>query len=306
MTRLRIGSVCCFLTALLLSLLTGCGGNQEAPQAPAPEIVARWKGAVLEKDVFLSRFAKANYREVVQYLEQEGLNAIMALEAAETGVGFTHAELADYVQKLEEAYGPGGLQDYLSSSGLTHSDWLNQAKADLTRAKLIEINVTEMVKVGEDELRPYFDEHSSEFEEPKRVRARQILVKNEETARQILRLLNQKRKGFESLAREHSVAPEAAEGGDLGWVKKGDLPEELEGPIFKLDEGKYSKVVETSYGYHIFSVDEIRQPGLPEFDEVKDEVREALFERKAEIQYDKWISELKEKWKLQTFPDDIL
>jgi len=289
---------------LLAAIGTGC--TSEKPAAKPPRLVAQFGSRVITRDEFLSGFAKANYREARAYLEDMALQKVIMQEAKRSGISFTHAELANYVQELKKAYGSGHFDEYLSQSGLSYAEWLNQAKSDLIRSNLIDANVTEKVKVSDDEMSEYYANHSSDFRVPRRVKARQVLVQNGETAKQILRLLSRRKRSFESLAAEYSVAPEAAQGGDLGWVKRGDLPVELQTPIFELSEGENSKVVHTSFGYHIFKVDKIKESRIPPFDEVKDKVRAKVFAQKAKVRYDEWVKELKRKWKFKLFPEEIL
>ncbi len=291
---------------LMVLLCIGTGCSKEKPVAPPRRLVAKFGSQVITRDEFLARFVKASYRQASVYLEEMALQEVMMQEAETSGVEFTHAELAAYVQELKDAYGADHFEQYLSRSGLSYADWLSQAKADLIRSKLIEANVTSKVEVSEAELKNYYDEGSSEFEEPRRVRARQILVENSETANQLLRLLSRRKRSFESLAAEYSAAPEAAQGGDLGWVRKDDLPPEMETPIFSLSEGKRSKVIHTSFGYHIFQVDKIQEARVGPFAEVKEKVRARVFDSKAKSRYDEWVKELKSKWQLQVFPEEIL
>ncbi|RLC47363.1 MAG: hypothetical protein DRH70_03505 [Candidatus Coatesbacteria bacterium] len=296
-----LGCAACLVFA---AIETGCTGDKQA--AKPLRVVARFDSSVITRDEFLADFAKAHYREARSYLEDMALQKVIMQEAKQSGVSFTPAQLADYVQKLKKSYGPGQFDRYLSRSGFSYAEWLNQAKADLIRSNLIDADVTKKVKVSDDEMSEYYANHGSDFREPRQVKARQILVNNVETAKEILRLLSRRKRSFESLAAEYSVAPEASKGGDLGWVKRGSLPAELQTPIFELSEGKISKVVHTSFGYHIFKVEKIRKSRMAPFDEVKDKVRAKVFARKAKVRYDKWVKELKRKWKLKVFPEEIL
>ncbi|HEY6220564.1 MAG TPA: peptidylprolyl isomerase [Gemmatimonadaceae bacterium] len=69
---------------------------------------------------------------------------------------------------------------------------------------------------------------------------------------------------FERIAKRESMDAATKElGGDLGWRKRGDLPEELErlvfGP-FALKPGDVSSVVESPFGFHILRLDRANPP----------------------------------------------
>jgi len=300
----RLGLPGLLLTLVAVFVGTGCGEEKQA--AASARLVAKFESKVITRDEFLSRFAKANHHQASVYLEELALQDVMMSEAEKAGVEFTHAELADYVQQVKEAYGADNFELYLSRSGLKYADWLSQAKADLIRSKLVDANVAAKVEVSDADLERYYEAHSSEFEELQRVRARQILVKSGETAKEILRLLSKRKRSFESLAAEYSISPEAAQGGDLGWVKRDALPSELETPIFSLSEGTVSDIVQTSFGYHIFKVEKVQNARVPPLKEVKEKVRAKVFDLKALARYEEWVKELKSKWRLQTFPEEIL
>lgn len=61
---------------------------------------------------------------------------------------------------------------------------------------------------------------------------------------------------FAELARKHSQDPgSGAQGGDLGWNRRGAMVKEFDEMMFALPVGRVSPVVETPFGYHIIKVD---------------------------------------------------
>lgn len=64
---------------------------------------------------------------------------------------------------------------------------------------------------------------------------------------------------FDSMARAVSMDPgSAAQGGDLGWNRRGAMVPEFDRMMFALNVGRISPIVETSYGFHIIRVDRVR------------------------------------------------
>ena len=63
---------------------------------------------------------------------------------------------------------------------------------------------------------------------------------------------------FADFARRYSSDATAANGGDLGWSKRGDFVPEFEEALFSLKPGQVSDVVKTQFGYHIIQLLERR------------------------------------------------
>ena len=148
------------------------------------------------------------------------------------------------------------------------------AIAALERLTMGNIDVTEAEIQGAWEALP-----PSKRVRPERIRAAQILVKTEAQAIKIWRSLRFRGK-FDKLAKKHSISPEAADGGDLGWFSRGQLPTVFDDMCFPLKKGYFSHVTASEYGYHLCKVlDREKQRAL-----TLDEVRADL---KHEIQTDK-------------------
>lgn len=110
-------------------------------------------------------------------------------------------------------------------------------------------------------LQEYYDQHQAEFRSGEEVRVRQILVNDEDLANQIVKKL-QAGTPFGDLSAEHSRAPNAKRGGEIGFVSRGDLPKMFEEEIFRLRAGQFSGVLRTDTSFHIFQVDERRPAGM--------------------------------------------
>jgi parvulin-like peptidyl-prolyl isomerase len=122
----------------------------------------------------------------------------------------------------------------------------------------------------------------------KQVRARHILVKagsyataeQKAEAKKHAEALRERAVGgedFAELARKHSEDQITAKnGGDIGFLKKGTMPESFDEALFSTEVGRISEVVETPYGFHVIKPLAIREGDVP-VDEAKRELAEELY-----------------------------
>lgn len=110
------------------------------------------------------------------------------------------------------------------------------------------------------------------------VKLSHILVKTKEEADAILKQLKSG-KNFEELVKEKSLDPESKQkGGDLGYVRKDDLPKGYSDLVFKTAKGSIvaepMKVGEV--GFSVIRLDDKRPVEPPKFEKVKDEIYKAI------------------------------
>lgn len=134
--------------------------------------------------------------------------------------------------------------------------------------------------ISDEEVKARYDKEVSATEPETEVRARHILVKTEEEAKEIIAELD-KGADFAELAKEKSTGPSGKEGGDLGFFGKGRMVPEFDQAVFALKTGEYSKEpVKTQFGFHVIKKEEERQAQPPAFDQVKDQVRQVVLREK--------------------------
>lgn len=86
-----------------------------------------------------------------------------------------------------------------------------------------------------------------------RARARHILVDSEVVADGLKEDI-QGGADFAEVAREHSLCPSSARGGDLGEFGKGQMVKEFEEVVFSAPVGETQGPVKTQFGYHLIEV----------------------------------------------------
>lgn len=123
--------------------------------------------------------------------------------------------------------------------------------------------------VGESDLMAYFELHREDFQEPEKATLQYALFPREpssedeaSTLQEIQEILKDIREGrdFGELAEEYSEDPSSREeGGDLGFLKEGQLEDALEEAIERLDPGEVSEPVRSTLGWHLLKVEEVKK-----------------------------------------------
>ena len=163
------------------------------------------------------------------------------------------------------------------------------------------------VKVADEEARLYYTQHLADYRIPNRVKVAQILFKTagktpaevaaiEKKAQDVL---NQIRGGadFAEMAKKDSEDATAADGGELGWLMRGQA--DFENTAFSLQPGQVSNVVRTDSGIHIIKVEDKQTAHLQTFGEVKGAIIDDLEKQRIADTQEKLASDLVSELKLK-------
>ena len=141
------------------------------------------------------------------------------------------------------------------------------------------------------EIQDYYEANRFVYQQPERIRARQVLLKvaPEATPEQKARAMERAQalrkeidggKDFAEVARASSEDPGTkAAGGDLGWVERGNWEPALANAAFALNAGEVTQPVETKFGIHLVKVEEKKPAQDKKLEEVQDEIATTLFKR---------------------------
>ena len=85
---------------------------------------------------------------------------------------------------------------------------------------------------------------------------------------------------FADLAKKNSEDSSAQNGGEIGWIVRGQTVKEFEDAAFSMKPGQVSDLIKTIYGFHIVNVEDKQIAHLQSPEEVKDQVRTNLEKQK--------------------------
>jgi len=242
------------------------------------------------------RKQRAEINKIVldQVIEQR----LILQEARRLGAEATTQQLDEAMTGIKRNFPtPAEFEMALAQRGLTEA-----ALRDRLRTTITVQNIAAKVSaatVTEAEIQKQFQANRAQYDKPEQVHVRHILVESDAEARFALARLNRGEK-FEDLARQLSKDPGSKEqGGDLGFVSKGQLVPEFERAAFALQRpGELSPVVKTQYGYHViqFVARTAAQPAVLET--VRNQIRRELLGKKQEADFQAWVKQLKVKAKI--------
>jgi peptidyl-prolyl cis-trans isomerase C len=129
--------------------------------------------------------------------------------------------------------------------------------------------------VSEDSVKETYREN---YKPQEQVHVRHILVDTEEEAKDIAERL---KKGDDFSALAKGKSKDKTEGGDLGFITRGQTVKPFEDAAFGLAEGEISEPVQSQFGWHIIKLEEKRDQPAPSLDQVKDPIVAQLAQQKA-------------------------
>lgn len=203
--------------------------------------------------------------QVVRNLIDERLQA---QEAERLDIKVTEAQVQTAMDDIakQNNMSRAQFQRLLESRGIMSESMMSQIRAQIVWQALIARRIRPSAQVSQDEVN----------DAVQRIRANRGSVmwelseiflrvdnpgQDEEVRRNAERLLEQLRANadFRLLAREFSQSATAARNGEVGWIRKGQMSEEIDAAVELLRPGQISRPIRTLSGYHIIWLKNQRQ-----------------------------------------------
>lgn len=193
-----------------------------------------------------------------------------------------------------------------------------EVKKDLGRdmgyRRLFEAQSAGKADVTDEEAKTFYDSNITQFETPEQVRASHILVMTESqdpnadpnqvkaaAKTKAEGLLKQVKDGgdFAAIAKDNSDCPSKAQGGDLGFFRRGQMVKEFEDAAFGMKVGQTSDLVQTKFGYHIIRVTDHNDASVTPFEKAKADIVTDLSDKKKSAIVREYIKSLRDKAKVE-------
>jgi len=203
-------------------------------------------------------------------------------------------EKAEAIEKNLDAFVKGAVEEVGSVYKfyeLAHKQGINplkkraELKEDLLIEEIMRDNVYRKIVVTPKGIKRYYQEHTDEFTREGSLSFRHILLmfsryETKEDAKSAAEdILNRLKSGeeFGDLAKEYSRGPHSDEGGLWETDEVKDFRKDLVAKISNLKEGEISPIIDSSFGHHIFKIEEIIPTQTLSFQQAQNEIRNMLF-----------------------------
>jgi len=256
----------------VVAIIAGLAMSAAAFAAPAPAKVATVNGIAISK-AHVDVIVKAQIQQGIP--DSKELRAtitdrlieleVLAQEAGKKGLGKSPELKAQLEIQRMQALANAFAQDYLKTHPVSDA----------------------VAKAEYDKLRSESDE--------KDYKARHILLDTEDEAKGIIAKLKNGEK-FEELAKASKDAGTKDSGGELDWNAPSGYVKPFSDAMVKLEKGQYTDTpVQSQFGWHVIRLDDTRPAQYPQFDDVKDQLKQSLQQPELE----KAIKALRVKAKIQ-------
>jgi peptidyl-prolyl cis-trans isomerase SurA len=201
------------------------------------------------------------------------------------------------------------LEKAAQAQGISFEDFKQNLRNQIITQQVISKEVGSRMSISKEEMQRFYEAHKNQMEQPEQIRLGEILISTDKDASRdeatrlaaaqakADELLAQIRKGaaFDEIAKKNSDGPTAAQGGDLGYFKRGTLAKELEDKTFAMKPGEVSDVIRTKQGLVLLRVAEHQAAGVPPLSQIEPRVQDAIYMQKLQPALRAYLQKLREE-----------
>jgi len=243
-------------------------------------------------------------RAVIQRMVEEEL---LVQESRRLGIDVAAEEVdRDMATARARFANEAAFQEELAQQFVDEAQYRRKLKRQRAIDRLLAQEVDPTVSVSEAEIRRFYDTNPQRYHAPEKIRVRHILIRKgtgdepetHEAARRSMTTIKEKLdrgEDFAILAQDYSQEPTGAQGGDLGYLQRGQLLPSIEPAVFDLAVGEISPILTTEQGYHLFQVVDRQPASETAYEEARADIEKTLIQRKREDAVRAYIASLRKQ-----------
>jgi peptidyl-prolyl cis-trans isomerase SurA len=270
-------------------------GLREELAAPAPN-GAGLQGAQLEQE----------FNKQSKFLLQQLIDETLILQQAKD-MGLTAenevVKAMDRLRQQRKLDSIEALEKEIVASGYALEDFKQNIRLQYLTEEVRRREVYPKVTITTEEVRKYYDSHIKDFDRPAGYGIREITVLTQNRGPELIEAQRKKaedalaelKKGedFAKVVDKYSESDTAANGGDLGFQKKGELTPAIEALLEKLDKGQFTDVIPVQDGFMILKLDDKHPGGILPFELAQKEVTDTLWQQTVPSKTREYLTKLR-------------
>src|SRR5215469_4856000 len=226
-------------------------------------------------------------------------------------------ELVNRLNDLRKQYNLATMEDLEKAAqeqGVSYEDFKASIRNQIVTQEVMRQEVGRHMNITPGEVQRYFETHKQDYVQPESVRLSEILISTGTAApapeggtqEDPAKVQAAKAKAddvvaklkaggdFGQLARTSSDGPTASSGGDLGQFRRGALAKVLEDATFNLNPGQFTEPIRTRQGYVILKVDQHVHGGIPQYQDVEQQVEQDYWDAKMMPAIREYLTKMRE------------
>jgi peptidyl-prolyl cis-trans isomerase SurA len=196
----------------------------------------------------------------------------------------------------------------LKAEGLTIEQVRRTVGERIAIGRLLARQVRSAIILSEDDIAKYYQTHQDKFRRVPEAEIYHVLFAlgqggdEAQVRRRVDEALAKIRAGADFVETAKAYSNNSLESGaDLLTVRRGELAPEIEAAAFSLSPGGVSDPIRTAAGFHLIKVEKVRADPVAPLSEVRDAIREQLFQEKYEAKRKEYLAGLRANASIQVF-----
>jgi peptidyl-prolyl cis-trans isomerase SurA len=199
------------------------------------------------------------------------------------------------------------LEKAAKEQGVSYEDFKANIRNQIITQDVMRDEVGRKIAPTPGEVERFYEAHKQEYTQPESVKLGEILVSTGANPDDPQKLADAKAKAddiearlhaggdFSQLARSFSDGTTAAEGGDLGQYKRGQLDKLFEDKTFVLKTGEFTEPIRTKQGFVILKVNQHVPGGVPPLKDIEQDVEQSYFMSKMEPAMREYLATMRDQ-----------
>lgn len=243
-------------------------------------------------------------RSVIQRMVEEEL---LFQESRQLGIVISTEEIdAEVVAARARFKDKAAFEQELTRLHMDETQYRRKLHRQRAVERVIERLAMPSITISEEEISRFYEANPQRFQTPEKIRLSHILIRiapgenpdDQTPARLKIEMIKDqldRGEDFALLAKQYTEEPRREQGGDLGYIQRGQMLPQLEAVAFELEVGEISPILTTVHGFHLMRVTDHTPEEVTAFEDARPDIQRTLTQLKRDRAVRAYIDALREK-----------